>query len=352
MNSWAYYNDNDPNICAWIRQLIKDRLVTDGEVDCRSIVDVQPGDLKGFTRHHFFSGICGWDYALQLAGWPNDERIVTASCPCQPLSCAGKRAGEKDERHLWPELYRLISECGFQRVLGEQVASRDGLEWIDGVSLDLEELGYVVWASDIPAAGVAAPQLRQRLYWVAFSDRGQRERGPSDARGERNGTQAGREQGDGELESCGGIARLADPNRERQPQRPERDGGALGREQQSPLGDDVDRCGGSARLAHAHGPRSQGRRISGDSPSQRTPWSNSVASQGDDGKWRRIEPGIPPLAARISGRVALIRGSGNSICPQLAAKFIQAALPEICQVGRADNGVSEEISRWDEAAFG
>lgn len=165
----AYYNDFDPFCCEWIRNLIKEGLIPDGQVDNRSIADVKRSDLEGFTQAHFFCGIAGWLWALRLAGWDADRPVWTGSCPCQPLSCAGNRGGEKDERHLWPEFYRLISECRPATVFGEQVASKDGLEWLDGISLDLEELGYAVGSSDLPAAGVGAPHIRQRVFWVAHA---------------------------------------------------------------------------------------------------------------------------------------------------------------------------------------
>src|SRR5690606_9334954 len=89
------------------------------------------------------------------------------SCPCQPFSSAGKRQGERDKRHLWPEFYRLIKECNPPVVFGEQVASPLGRKWLAGVRADLEALGYAVGAADLCAAGVNAPHIRQRLYWVA-----------------------------------------------------------------------------------------------------------------------------------------------------------------------------------------
>jgi len=86
----AYYNEIDPFAAEWLRQLIKDGLIADGEVDERSIEDVTPNELAGFTQCHFFAGIGGWSYALRLAGWPDDQPVWTGSCPCQPFSTAGK----------------------------------------------------------------------------------------------------------------------------------------------------------------------------------------------------------------------------------------------------------------------
>ncbi len=86
-----YYNEFDPQAAAWLRALIAAGQIPAGDVDERSIEDVTPNDLRGFTQCHFFAGIGGWPLALQLAGWPTDRRIWTGSCPCQPFSAAGKK---------------------------------------------------------------------------------------------------------------------------------------------------------------------------------------------------------------------------------------------------------------------
>ena len=70
--SRAYYNEFDPKAAAWLRELIAADLIAPGDVDERSIADVQPADLVGYTQCHFFAGIGGWSYALRLAGWPDD----------------------------------------------------------------------------------------------------------------------------------------------------------------------------------------------------------------------------------------------------------------------------------------
>ena len=163
------YNEFDAKKVAWLRQLAKDGLITNGEIDGRDIRDIAPSELMGYRVCHFFAGIGGWDYALRLAGWPDNLPIWTASCPCQPFSAAGKRKGLDDERHLWPALDWLISQCRPPIVVGEQVASKDGLEWFDLVSTDLEAKDYAVASFDLAAAGVGAPHIRQRQYWVAYS---------------------------------------------------------------------------------------------------------------------------------------------------------------------------------------
>ena len=166
----AYYNEIDLYAAQWLRNLIKAGHIAKGEVDTRSIVDVEPDDLRGFSQCHFFAGIAGWSHALRLAGWEDEREIWTGSCPCQPFSVAGKGKGESDHRHLWPHFFRLISSCRPKVVMGEQVAGAAGYGWLDGVRLDLEGEDYSCEGVDIPACSVNAPHIRQRLYWVAMDN--------------------------------------------------------------------------------------------------------------------------------------------------------------------------------------
>ncbi|NCA18051.1 MAG: DNA cytosine methyltransferase, partial [Betaproteobacteria bacterium] len=91
-----YYNEFDPKAAAWLRELIKRKLIPHGDVDTRSITEIKPHEIRHYTQHHFFAGIGGWSLALQLAGWPEDRPVWTGSCPCQPFSTAGKGLGAAD----------------------------------------------------------------------------------------------------------------------------------------------------------------------------------------------------------------------------------------------------------------
>ena len=169
----AFYNDNDSYAAAWTRNLIAAGEIAAGVVDERSIRDLKPADVASYRQCHFFSGIGVWSRALRDAGWPDDIHVWSGSCPCQPISSAGKRRGFADERHLWPEWFRLIKACRPAVLFSEQVASKDGRAWLDAVFDDLEGAGYACQAYDLPACCVGAPHRRQRLYIVAYA----RERG-------------------------------------------------------------------------------------------------------------------------------------------------------------------------------
>lgn len=165
-----YYNEFDPYCAKWIGNLIDKKLIPNGDVDCRDIKEVTSNDLKGYTQHHFFAGIAGWSIALRIAGFPEDQKVWTASLPCQPFSLSGKLLGEKDERHLWPYYKELVQKRKPPIMFGEQVSKRPGLNWLSSVRTDLEKIGYEVGASDLPAAGVGAPHIRQRIHWGAVLD--------------------------------------------------------------------------------------------------------------------------------------------------------------------------------------
>ena len=176
---YAYYNEIDKFSAAWIRELMKAGHIMQGEVDERSIEDVLPSDVAGFIRCHWFAGIAGWDYALQLANFPADREVWTGSCPCQPFSSAGKGAGTDDERHLWPAFFHLIEQQRPDVVFGEQVEAAIKHGWLDLVQDDLEGIGYAFGSAGLPAASVGAPHIRARAWFVA--DRNQNGRQPGGA---------------------------------------------------------------------------------------------------------------------------------------------------------------------------
>ena len=163
----VYYNEFDPKAAAWLRQLIDNGNIAPGYVDERSILDVKPEDLEGYTQHHFFAGIGVWSYALRNAGWSDDTPVCTASLPCQPFSAAGQQKGKDDERHLLPHFMQLVKQCGFNTIFGEQVESAIRHGWLDDLQAVMEGEGYAIGHCVLGAHSVNAAHQRQRLYWVA-----------------------------------------------------------------------------------------------------------------------------------------------------------------------------------------
>ena len=301
----AYYNEIDGHAAQWLRNLIEDGHIAPGYVDERSIEDVFPSDLRGFTQCHFFAGIGVWSYALRQAGWSDDRPVWTGSCPCQPFSAAGKGAGFDDERHLWPAFHHLISQCKPAIVLGEQVASKDADTWIDLVHTDMEALGYAFGAIPFPSAGIGAPHIRDRLYWVADTERQQhKERIPRPGQGDC--TQRGREA----IEFAGfcmpsGLADTASARLEEQV--------LLSRH-------------GAIELQEGVLPERwaiQDTRSTGMPSPNNGLWANADWLGCRDGKWRPVEPGTFPLAHGTASRVVRLRAYGNAINAKAAQAFIE-----------------------------
>jgi len=163
------------------------------------------------THGSLFSGIGGFDLAAEWMGWENKFHcewnefgqrvlnyywpeaelfkditksdfkkyygtidVISGGFPCQPYSAAGKRLGKEDERHLWPEMLRVIREVAPRYVVGENVrglTNWNGGMVFDEVCTDLENLGYQVAPYIIPASAVNAPHQRERVFFIAHNNR-------------------------------------------------------------------------------------------------------------------------------------------------------------------------------------
>lgn len=365
----AYYNEFDSKAAAWLRQLIKNRDITNGDVDDRSITEVTANDLKGYNRIHFFAGIGTWDYALNQAGW-GYEPVWTASLPCQPFSVAGKGLGKSDERHLLPHFIELVRQCRPATIFGEQVPGAIKHGWLDDLYAEMEACGYAVGSIIIGAHSVGAAHIRQRLYWMAHaktaawhggvlrSDQGaycgefngmgnavddscERKIGCGDGE-----TQSG-EIGDRKIitiagQSCGtssDVCGLSDPNNARSQGR-----SGIECADKLPFGE----SGMVNRLGNASGNNKQWLR----EPESATDIPGCEERQGvdwiycRDGKYRPIKPGIQPLVdgaaeklvhcgdtsasinanATQEARSMRLKGYGNAIHAQTAEIFVRACM--------------------------
>lgn len=95
--------------------------------------------------------------------------VICGGYPCQPFSVAGKRGGAADDRHLWPEMFRLVQEVRPAWVIGENVAGHISMG-LDSVLSDLEGIGYTARTFVIPACAVDAQHRRDRVWVVAHAD--------------------------------------------------------------------------------------------------------------------------------------------------------------------------------------
>ncbi|UQP02331.1 DNA cytosine methyltransferase [Burkholderia multivorans] len=265
----------------------------------------------------------------------------TGSCPCQPFSAAGKGGGFDDERHLWPHWHWLIAECRPAVVFGEQVASSAVDDWIDLVQTDVEALGYAYGCVPFPSAGVGAPHIRDRTFWLAdahhhrfqgsaveavFGTRWRQEghavgRGGAPlARGMGHADGSGSRRHAGSIhcaeggavvrsvahgaESAGAACRMADADLDRQPPRrlPVRPGAE----------------GQAVPVESGYGA------LDGAGPANGF-WRAADWLLCRDGKLRPVEPGTFPLVDGAPARVGRLRAYGNAINAEAATAFIEAA---------------------------
>lgn len=158
-------------------------------------------------RHgSLFSGIGGFDLAAQWMGWENvfqveindkaQERlnklfpnvtkyrdikefdgtryrgaidIISGGFPCQPFSTAGAGKGQNDNRYLWPEMLRVITEIQPSFFVAENVlgllSQRNGMVF-ETVCTQMEDAGYEIFPVSLPACAVGAQNRRDRIWFV------------------------------------------------------------------------------------------------------------------------------------------------------------------------------------------
>ena len=330
------------------------------------------------THGSLFSGIGGFDLAAEWMGWqnlfnceweefprkvlkhhfPNAKQygdikefnaatyagridILTGGFPCQPYSTAGKRKGKEDERHLWPEMLRIIRECSPRWVVGENV--RGLVNWNGGlvfeeVCADLETCGYSVQPFILPAAAVNAPHRRDRVWFVAHAHDDGTQRTPRRYAGESGGegiqerdevqqpheSDALRELPPDTCRSVRWNSKKGGNRRNEQGEKREKGAGleftGFSGEPNAP---DTD----SELLEHRNGERATG---------ERTDQEKRIESLDGARGWETF-PTEPPLCGRDDGipqeldgitfpkwRRESIKAYGNAIVPQVALRIFEA----------------------------
>ena len=211
--------------------------------------------------------------------------IVTGGYPCQPFSNAGRKRGESDPRHLWPEMFRVIKELRPTWVVGENVPGHIKLG-LDSVLSDLADQGYSARTFSVSASSVGANHKRERIWIVADTLKGNVQAGRERRREIREGHQEDGFSGDA---ACGSED-MADTER--------------------------------------IGQQGQGKPVrSSDTKKNqngKTSWTYD-GSQGSEGWWD-IEPDVGRVAHGIPGRVDRLKGLGNSLIPQIPFYLGQSIL--------------------------
>ncbi len=217
--------------------------------------------------------------AIRYAGaW-----LVTGGVPCQPASRAGKQRGSEDDRWLWPDAIRVISDIRPTWALLENPPGI-GDVGLAGVLSDLEGIGYETRVFGIPACAVGAPHRRERYWIVAHSE---------SLSGWRD------------IEERGQTRRDAD-----------------GRDRAHDVAD-TQGVGQQWQIAARTG-RWQSETPHRDRSCSFRHWDNSVYVPCADGKFRRAPDDTFDVAHGLHR--SLLAALGNSIVPQVAERIIAAMI--------------------------
>ena len=246
---------------------------------CRQVLAKHWPDI---TIHEDIRDLDGKDYKGSID-------VVCGGFPCQPFSVAGKQLGKADDRHLWPEMLRVIKESAPTWVIGENVSGFVRMA-LDDVCSDLEGEGYRVQSFVIPACAVEAHHRRDRCWVVAYSDENDRRRRDSTISQERHTWMEHRSGGQGQPIE-GSAEGMANPNDTRaQGSEKPRSHGEVGKE---PNDQHLERCGRS---------------------------SIGLSNTQRQACWLP-EPNVGRVAHGVPNRVDRIKSLGNAVVPQLVQRI-------------------------------
>ena len=235
---------------------------------------------------------------------------VVGGYPCQPFSQAGKRLGAEDDRHLWPEMHRIVASARPRWVIAENVAGHINMG-LDQVLSDLESEGYTAVPVVIPACAVDAPHRRDRVWIVAHArhaePQGRDEPAPDDDR--RGGKR--RKKGRKSASSRRPVADASKQSARRQIGGVDREGG---RDYAATVGEDV---------SNTNSNRREGKRSERDNEGQAR--LHSGKTRWEACRWLP-EPDVGRVVNGVSRRVDRLKCLGNAVVPQISEMIGKAIL--------------------------
>ena len=220
--------------------------------------------------------------------------LITGGFPCQPFSVAGQRRGKNDDRHLWPEMLRVIKEARPRWICGENVTGIVRME-LDQVLVDLENTGYSTQAIVIPACSKNAPHRRGRVWIIANSIDNNNRRGPQSDRKENKAPEVYREEHIQSRMPSGANNNAPDSNSE----------GLQGDAQEQFIG-----LSSEARSSQG----SESRGADAENKQWKKNWLEVAA------RFCRMDDGLPSWIH--SDRAKRLKALGNAIVPQVAREII------------------------------
>lgn len=316
---------------------------------------------EGMRHGSLFSGIGGFDLAAEYMGWENcfhvekdlfcqavlkkhfpqseafdDVKkfnglrwhgaidILTGGFPCQPYSVAGKRRGKEDDRALWPEMLRVISEIRPTWVVGENVAGFINMGF-DSAASDLESEGYEVQAFVIPACAIGAPHRRDRIWIVAHTESngqwsGRIKRDIHETHGGQDGSSRSKPTG----ANCKSenMAHVSHAGCELQSRTIE----CKANEDENGKGDaDFTKRSGGTSSSNANGSRLEGRELNGiNDPEGRKNKRRSVTEFDPNENWIETATYLCGKNYGLPGRMDRFKSLGNAIVPGIAYQIFKA----------------------------